>query len=75
MEVHGQLLEPRPDPAEFLQPADALLDDVPPAVRDAVEPDRRVVPGLLVVPVGDHPRRRKKSLSTIRYWSNLRDPI
>src|SRR6476660_3725180 len=54
MEVHGQLLEPGADAAELLEPADALLGDRSAAVGHAVEPDRRVVPGVLVVLVRDH---------------------
>src|SRR5687768_15196019 len=54
MEVDRQLLEPRPDASELLEPADALFDDAPPAVRHAVEPDGRVVPRRLVVLVRDH---------------------
>src|SRR5438309_9389497 len=53
MEVDGQLLEPGADAAELLEPADALLDHAPAAVGHAVEPDRRVVAGLLVVLVRD----------------------
>jgi len=53
MEVHGQLLEPRADAAEFLEPADALLGDAAPSVCHAVEPDRRVVAGMLVVLMRD----------------------
>src|SRR4051794_781984 len=54
MEVHGQLLEPRADAAELLEPADALLGDAPAAVGPAVEPHRRVVAGRFVVLVRDH---------------------
>src|SRR3954466_15678626 len=54
MEVHCQLLKPRADAAEFLQPADALLGDAPATVRHAVEPDRRVVAGQFVVLVRNH---------------------
>jgi hypothetical protein len=53
MEVYRQLLEPRADAAELLQPADALLGDATAPVRDAVEPHRRVVAGVLVVLVRD----------------------
>ena len=53
MEVHGQLLEPRADAAEFLQPADALLGDAAAPVCQAVEPDRRVMAGVFVLLVRD----------------------
>jgi hypothetical protein len=48
MEVNGQLLESCADAAELLQPSDALLDDRSTAVSKAVEPDRRIVPGVFV---------------------------
>ena len=56
MEVDGQLLEAGADAAELFEPADALLDHAPAAVGPAVEPDRRVVAGLLVVLVRDDRR-------------------
>src|SRR4051794_11795109 len=51
--MDGQLLVPGADAAALLEPPDALLDDVPPAVRRLVERHPRVVAGLLVVLVRD----------------------
>src|SRR4051794_41745757 len=51
--MDGQLLVPGADPAALLEPPDALLDDVPAAVRRLVERDGRVVAGPLVVLVRD----------------------
>ena len=54
MEVHGQLLEPRADTAELLQPADALLGNATASVRHAVETRRRIVAGVFVFLVRNH---------------------
>src|SRR5215203_2113032 len=54
MKVNSQLLEPRADAAELLEPADALLGDAAAAIGPAVEPHGRVVACQFIFLVRDH---------------------
>src|SRR2546430_6092509 len=54
MKVNRQLLESRADAAAFLQPADALLDDRPLAIRLFVELHCRIPASRLVLLVRNH---------------------
>jgi hypothetical protein len=54
MEVHGQFLESRTDAPQLLEPTDALLSHAASAIGPLIKPDRRIVPGVLVLLVWDH---------------------
>ncbi len=49
MKVNGQFFETRADAARLLQPANALLNDVPLAIGLFVKLDVGIVPGMFVV--------------------------
>jgi hypothetical protein len=54
MKVNRQFLESRADPAKLFQPADAMFGHAAASIGDAVEPHRRIVPGVFIALMRDH---------------------